>query len=108
MRSAASSFRSILTRRLAEPDTMRPELADMPGMMAMNMAWLQAKRGNDFDVAFLTAMSDHHAGGIKMARMFTGAKHRAGVRQMARSIIAAQSPERAKMLAWKQRWSAGQ
>lgn len=83
---------------------MRPELADMPGMVGMDMSWLEEKSGNDFDVAFLTAMIEHHWGAIRMSRDEVSRGSDPAVRRMARAIAEKQQRERQTMRSWKERW----
>lgn len=64
----------------------RPELADMPGMVGMDMKWLEAKSGREFDRAFAISMIDHHLGGIKMVDMETSRGARDAVKAKAREI----------------------
>lgn len=71
----------------------RPELADMPGMSGMNMRWLEAKDGREFDRAFAIAMIDHHLGGIRMANHETAQGGRAPVKSKAREIARKQRGE---------------
>ena len=75
----------------------RPELADMPGMMGMNMQWLEAKSGQEFDRAFSIAMTDHHLGGIKMSDHELSRGALASPKRMARKIRAAQRRDIAQM-----------
>lgn len=98
-------IRDLLPMRDTGEDPMRDELADMPGMMGMDMSWLQEKNGNEFDLAFLIAMSEHHLGGIRMARdeVRLGSDRRP--RQKAREIAEKQARERETMLRWKRAWS---
>lgn len=71
----------------------RPELADMPGMMGMNMKWLEAKSGPDFDRSFAIAMIDHHLGGIKMANHETSRGGMRAPKAKAREIARKQRGE---------------
>ena len=88
--------------RTVEKD--RPELADMPGMSGMDMSWLEEKSGNAFDIAFLTAMSEHHMGAIKMSQEQINRGTHAEAKRMARMIASKQRRERQTMLSWKREW----
>ena len=80
-----------------EPQTSRPELADMPGMTAMNMGWLASKSGREFDRAFAISMIDHHLGGIKMAGMELSGGDNSRAKAVARKIRTTQRGEIRKL-----------
>src|SRR5687768_4165821 len=69
------------------------------------MSWVQEKSGNDCDLAFVTAMSEHHLGGMRMARDEVRLGSDRKPRQKAREIFEKQERERATMLRWKRAWS---
>ena len=79
----------------------RPELADMPGMSAMNMQWLESKSGREFDRAFAIAMIDHHLSGIKMTDMEIARVNRATVKRKAAEIKATQRREISELARFK-------
>lgn len=97
-------IRDLEAMRDTSESPTRPELADMPGMMGMNMRWLEAKSGNDFDVAFLLAMSEHHMGGIRMSRDEISRGSDARPKRKAREIAAKQQRERRTMMSWRRAW----
>lgn len=78
-----------------------PKLADMPGMMGMNMAWLEAKTGAEFDRAFSIAMIDHHLGGIKMAADEISKGSDAAAKRIARRIRTQQRGEVGQLARYK-------
>ena len=82
----------------------RAELADMPGMIAIDAEWLRKKSGNDFDLAFLTAMGEHHLGAIRMSTDEQRSGADSEVKQLARAIAAKHRAEREQMLRWRQEW----
>lgn len=67
---------------------------------------LKGKTGNDFDLAFITSMIEHHQGAIDMANL---AKQYAGhneIKNMAEDIISAQSFEINQMKQWEAEWKS--
>lgn len=73
-------------------------------MAAMTKS-LEGKTGDDFDKAFLSAMIEHHTSAIDMARpAATNAQHRE-VKDLAKSIINAQTSEVAQMKKWQADWN---
>jgi uncharacterized protein (DUF305 family) len=83
----------------------RGELADMPGMSGMDLGWLRGKSGNEFDLAFLLMMIEHHKGGLRMARdeITQGADRRP--RKKARQIAARRLRELETMREWQSAWA---
>jgi uncharacterized protein (DUF305 family) len=84
-----------------EGNRQRPELADMPGMSGMNMAWLEQKTGREFDRAFAIAMIDHHLGAIKLADHEIRRGSLAAPKNMARKIRAEQRKDVGKLARFK-------
>jgi len=65
---------------------------------------LKSKTGDDFDKTFLNEMIAHHEGAIDMANLAkTNAKHQE-IKDMANSIVAAQSKEIDQMQTWQGEW----
>lgn len=58
----------------------------------------------DFDLAFLDAMTAHHAAAIDMARLALERSGRPELLDLARAIIAGQQPEIDRMRAWRAAW----
>jgi len=80
---------------------------DMPGMMApADMDELARLRGQEFDLAFLDMMTEHHQGAIEMAEQVLEEGEDPEVAGLARDIIAAQRAEIDQMAQWRQEWSA--
>lgn len=74
--------------------------------MSMNAmsADLKGKTGNKFDKAFITSMTAHHEGAIKMAKLSAkNAKHDE-IKSLSNDIIAAQEKEIAEMKQWQINW----
>lgn len=68
------------------------------------MAGLQGKTGDDFDKAFLSEMIMHHQGAVAMAQAaLQDAKH-PEIKQMAQTIISAQTTEIQQMQGWQKSW----
>ena len=81
------------------------------GHMGMSMdemdAALKDKTGDDFDMAFISEMIDHHQGAIDMAVLAKqNAKHDE-IKKLADDIIAAQTKEINEMKIWQQQWNYG-
>lgn len=86
-------------------DPARPELADWPGMVRIDTNALRAKSGNEFDVAFLAAILEHHDGGIRMARDEVTKGSDPLPRGKAAELVETQERARETMLRWKREWS---
>lgn len=72
--------------------------SDMPGMMSDDdMASLKAATGAAFDKQFLTMMTEHHEGAIKMAKTEEADGKFAGTVALAKTIQADQAAEIATM-----------
>jgi uncharacterized protein (DUF305 family) len=80
---------------------------DMPGMMDQAaMDELAQLRDQEFDLAFLGAMTEHHAGAIEMAEQVLEEGENPEVTDLARDVIEAQRAEIDQMEGWRQQWSA--
>lgn len=76
----------------------------MGSSMDEMMESMGGKSGDEFDQAFLTAMTTHHQGAIQMAlKVKTGTK-RPELMKMADDIISAQTIEVEMMKQWQQEW----
>lgn len=76
----------------------------MGNAMGDMMTGLQGKTGDDFDKAFLAEMIVHHQGAVTMAEAaLQDAKHQE-LKQMAESIISAQTTEINQMKQWQKSW----
>ena len=83
-----------------------PGMADSMKMMtADSMSKWEASSGKDFDLQFLSMMTDHHKGAVLMAKeALTKAEH-AELKTLADQIIKAQDAEIKQMSDWKTAWS---
>ena len=72
--------------------------------MGMDMQPADLDGARPFDRAFIDAMVPHPHGAIRMARVELAEGGDPDVRELARSIIDAQSSEIARMNAWRERW----
>lgn len=75
----------------------------MMGMGMMNMDLDTLKNAPDFDRAFIEQMIPHHKMAVMMSAMILDSD-RAEMRDLAKSIIQAQSSEIEQMRAWYQSW----
>ncbi|MFJ3877587.1 DUF305 domain-containing protein [Streptomyces sp. NPDC090077] len=74
--------------------------AAMPGMATeRQLAELTAARGTDFDRLFLTLMTAHHQGALKMAGEALAQGNNVAVEEMANEVVATQSAEIERMRA---------
>lgn len=79
----------------------------MGGMMADEAARMQAlaaKTGADFDVEFLSAMTDHHAMAVMMAAPVLMRGHHADLYTLAEGIVVTQGQEIRQMDEWLDAW----
>ena len=79
---------------------------DDGGMMDdSEMAELEGLSGDEFDVAFLDAMTRHHQGAIEMAQQVLEDGENPQVAELANRIIEAQQAEIEQMAAWREEWA---
>src|SRR3989344_8258358 len=79
------------------------------GMMHMGMMGDatdidQLKTASDFDKAFIEEMIPHHQMAVMMAQMLANATNRSEMKQLAQSIIDAQTREINSMREWYRQW----
>lgn len=97
IRGGSVSERYSDSHMMADGSMMGNAMGDM-------MTGLQGKTGDDFDKAFLAEMIVHHQGAVTMAQAaLQNAKHQE-IRQMAESIISAQTTEINQMKQWQAAW----
>lgn len=77
----------------------------MMGMDAMSIDSLEMSR--PFDKAFIDEMIPHHQGAIRMAQVALAEGEDPEVRDLAQSIIEAQSEEIGRMNQWREQWYGG-
>lgn len=79
----------------------------MPGMMSPEeMGDLEALSGNEFDLAFIDAMSAHHQGAIATANEVLDTDASPAITELAEGIIAEQEAELEQMAGWREEWAA--
>ena len=101
-------MRNILAAAGADEDGMggMDMGADDGGMMDdSEMAELEGLSGDEFDIAFLDAMTRHHDGAIEMAQQVLENGENAEVADLANRIIEAQQAEIEQMAAWREEWA---
>lgn len=78
----------------------------MPGMMdEAAMADLGELRDEEFDLAFLAGMTQHHEGAIEMAQAVLSEGENPEVAELATAIIEAQQSEIEQMTQWQEAWT---
>jgi len=65
---------------------------------------LSDKTGNEFDKAFLIAMTEHHNCAIEMAKLAKEKSSRKEILDFAENIISAQTKENEQMKLWQSEW----
>lgn len=73
-------------------------------MMGMSMSMDSLETANPFDQAFIDAMIPHHQGAIRMAEIELADGQDQQVKDLAQSIIDAQSQEIEQMNKWREQW----
>ena len=73
-------------------------------MMGMSMSMDSLETANPFDQAFIDAMIPHHQGAIRMAEIELADGQDQQVKDLAQSIIDAQSQEIEEMNEWREQW----
>lgn len=61
-------------------------------------------KGDEFDKRFIELMIEHHDGAIKMAALADERSAHDEIKQLSRSITAAQTVEVTQMRQWQQQW----
>lgn len=85
-----------------------PDLPPSAGMdMPMGQMSIDPDEAIPFDQRFLTAMIDHHQGAIHMAEMAIAQADHAEIKELSKTIIAAQTAEIEEMQGWLQAWFDG-
>ena len=91
-----------------EGETTRQETTDhsmsMGSSMEEMMESMEGKTGDEFDQAFIDAMTVHHQGAIEMAQEALTSAGREEIKTMANDIIEAQTKEIEMMRQWKEEW----
>lgn len=95
-----------MTGWLQEWSGQTPSGEDHGMSMAADMEALRSIPAEEFDVAFLEAMMEHHDGAIEMAALVPGRTERAELLTAAEAIIAAQQSENAQFEQWIAEWGA--
>ena len=85
-------------------DMMRQMGMPMMPDMAERMRAMETKTGSDFDVAFMSAMVDHHAMAVMMAAPVLMHGHHADLYKAANTIVLSQGEEIRQMREWLRDW----
>lgn len=86
------------------PGTGMPMMDGMMAEEAARMQALAAKTGADFDVEFLSVMTDHHAMAVMMAAPVLMGGHHADLYTLAEGIVITQGQEIRQMDEWLGAW----
>ncbi len=99
---------------MAPPSPGMMMMPEMPGMGSMDphgmeamqarMAGLGNKTGSEFDVEFMSLMTDHHAMALMMAAMVLVHGHHEDLYTMVEQIVIAQGEEIRQMDQWLNAW----
>jgi len=65
---------------------------------------LKAKKGDDFDKAFMAEMIIHHESAVEMAELSQSRANHSEVKDLSKEIITAQQLEIAQMKQWQKDW----
>lgn len=101
---------AVATTTFNKPETAtRTELASMMSGMSMDDMTmnLQAKKGDEFDRAFIESMIAHHQGAVDMAKLSADQAKHMEIKQLSTEIIAAQEKEISAMKQWYKDWGYG-
>ena len=85
---------------------MNEDMGDMSmaEMMTVMNNDLGTKSGEEFEIAFLEGMIDHHVGAVDMAELVLKNTERPELVRLANEIIVAQEGEIELMREWRQAW----
>lgn len=92
------------THMMPSSTMMDDEGMRMGSAMVDMMAALEGKKGDEFDKAFLAEMIVHHQGAVDMAEAALGSAKHEELKDMAHTIITAQTSEIAQMQEWQRTW----
>jgi uncharacterized protein (DUF305 family) len=87
-----------------EMNSMMNHGGDMNSMMDDMTSSLKDKTGEDFEIAFLEGMIEHHEGAVDMAELVLENTDRPELVQMANDIINVQTAEIEMMQEWRNTW----
>lgn len=83
------------------------DMHDMAGMMSdEQMSELAGLEGQEFDLAFIDMMIEHHQGAVDASEDVIADGEHPEVRALAEEIIAAQEDEIEQMNEWRDEWAA--
>ncbi len=91
-------------QRLADADVDQRDLGMSDAEMGMDMDMDMLESTEAFDRMFIDMMIPHHQGAIRMARLELADGQDPELRELAETIIAAQSKEIEQMNAWRKAW----
>ena len=91
---------SVAATTFDKPNTTTGEHMNMNQMTES----LQAKQGDDFDQAFISAMIEHHQGAVDMAKLSASNAKHDDIKQLSLGVIAAQEKEIDQMKQWQIDW----
>ncbi len=110
---AGVALTNIISMNMTHEPTLRPMIREESGSILSHsgqgsmdsmMSELQSKTGDEFDETFLTQMTIHHQGAVRMAdQALKNAKHQE-IKDLSKAIISAQNKEIASMKEWKEKW----
>lgn len=101
----SSQVKTAAVRDTDKENHMMMRSEDSPMTMNSMVSSLTNKSGDEFDTVFLSEMIEHHEGAVEMAKLAQkNAKHDE-LKQMADSIISAQTTEIDQMKAWQKDWN---
>lgn len=91
-------------QRMADGSEMMDESMGVHDEMNGMMMGLSGKTGDELDEAFLSGMIVHHEGAVDMAKAALENGKHPELKQMAETIIAAQTTEISQMKQWQKMW----
>ena len=94
--------------RQMKADGVKPaDLGLSDSMMGMDMDSTELSNTKEFDRMFIEMMIPHHEGAIRMSRVEIARGKDPQLRELARTIVAAQSREVRQMKRWRAAWYRG-
>jgi uncharacterized protein (DUF305 family) len=93
-----------MTMPAASTDTMDQMMHRTVPSMTQDMGMLAMKSGTDFDVAFLSMMTDHHGMVFAMTTPVFIGGHHADLYRLAAAIVIGQGQEIRQMQDWLTAW----
>ena len=91
---------------LDQPRAVNMDLPGMTGSMNKDMSNMSGATGPEFDLVYIDAMTQDHAGAVAMAKEALNKAEHAEIKKLAGAIVAGRQKEIEQMSHWKVAWTS--